>query len=153
MADFNKQIKRKEIPKGKNIAQGGNPEQYYVENPDWSFANTDPSMWAFNQENVGDLIWTEILPHLKALESQTWNEILVRGKKQNHSINVKELNKVAQDRLTARYIETESLISLRITGNHRIYGYMTGRVFNILWYDNDHGDNKTCVCRSHLKHT
>lgn len=155
MADSkrNKQIKQKEIPKGRRIAQGGNPEQYYVENPAWSFANTDQTMWAFNQENIGDLIWTEVLPYLKALESQTWSEILVRNKKQNHSINVKDLNKVAQDRLAARYIETESLISLRITGSHRLYGYMTGRVFNILWYDNDHGDNKACVCRSYLKYT
>lgn len=37
----NKQIKQKESPKGKSIAQGGNPEQYYIENPAWSFANTD----------------------------------------------------------------------------------------------------------------
>ena len=29
----NKQIKQREIPKGKSIAQGGNPEQYYIENP------------------------------------------------------------------------------------------------------------------------
>lgn len=99
------------------------------------------------------MIWDEILPRIKALESQTWNEILVRDKKLNHSINVEELSKIAQDRLANRFIEAESLISLRVTGNHRIYGYMTGRVFNILWYDDDHGDNKTCVCRSHLKHT
>lgn len=45
------------------------------------------------------------------------------------------------------------IISLRITENHRLYGYMSGRVFNILWYDDDHGDNNNCVCRSHLKHT
>lgn len=149
----NKQIKQKETPKGKSIAQGGNPEQYYIENPAWSFANSDQDMWCFTQEHIGELIWTEILPRLKALESQTWSEILVRDKKQNHSINVEDLNKVAQDRLAAKYIEAESLISLRVTGNHRLYGYMTGRVFNVLWYDDDHGDNKTCVCRSHLKHT
>ena len=149
----NKQIKQKESPKGKSIAQGGNPEQYYIENPAWSFANTDQDMWSFTQEHIGELIWTEIFPRLKALESQTWGEILVKDKKQNHSINVEDLNKVAQDRLAAKYIEAESLISLRVTGNHRLYGYMTGRVFNILWYDDDHGDNKTCVCRSYLKHT
>lgn len=149
----NKQIKQKETPKGKSIAQGGNPEQYYIENPAWSFANSDQDMWSFTQEHIGELIWTEILPRLKALESQTWSEILVRDKKQNHSINVEDLNKVAQDRLAAKYIEAESLISLRVTGNHRLYGYMTGRVFNVLWYDDDHGDNKTCVCRSYLKHT
>ncbi|MCI8639145.1 MAG: hypothetical protein HFG41_08395 [Coprococcus sp.] len=148
-----KQIKQKESPKGKSIAQGGNPEQYYIENPAWSFANSDQDMWSFTKEHVGELIWTEILPRLKALESQTWNEILVKSKKQNHSINVEDLNKVAQERLGAKYIEAESLISLRITGNHRLYGYMTGRVFNVLWYDDDHGDNKTCVCSSHLGHT
>ena len=74
-------------------------------------------------------------------------------KKQKHSIKVKDLNKTAQDRLAARYIEAESIISLRITGNHRLYGYITGKVFHVLWYDDDHGDNHTCVCRSSLKHT
>lgn len=155
MADSkkNKQIIQREIPRGKSIAQGGDPEQYYSENPAWSFANADQEMWAFSQEHIGELIWSEILPRLRALETQTWGEILVRDKKQNHSLNLVDLNKAAQDRLAARYIEAESLISLRVTGNHRLYGYMSGRVFNILWYDDDHGDNNKCVCRSRLKHT
>ena len=139
--------------KGKIIAQGGDPEQYYSQNPAWTFANADQEMWAFSQEHIGELIWSEILPRLKALETQTWGEILVRDKKQNHSLNLDDLNKVAQDILAARYIEAESLIFLRVTGNHRLYGYMSGRVFNILWYDDDHGDNNKCVCRSRLKHT
>jgi hypothetical protein len=124
-----------------------------MENPAWSFADSDQDMWSFTQAHIGNLIWTEILPRLKALETQTWNEILVRDKKQNHSINAQDLNKVAQNRMADKYIEAESLISLRVTGNHRLYGYMIGRVFNILWYDDDHGDNSTCVCRSYLKHT
>ena len=86
-------------------------------------------------------------------ETQTWGEILLQNKKQNHSLNLDELNKAAQNRLASKYIEAESLISLRVTGNHRLYGYITGRVFNVLWYDDDHGDNSTCVCRSYLKHT
>lgn len=149
----NKQIRQKEIPKGRSIAQGGDPEQYYSQNPAWSFANADTDMWAFSKKHIGDLIWSEILPLFKALESQTWNEILVRDKKKNHSLDLNDLNKIAQDRLADRYIEAESLISLRVTGNHRLYGYMSGRVFNVLWYNDDHGDNSRCVCRSHLKHT
>ena len=148
-----KEVKQIEFPTGKIIAQGGNPERYYSENPAWTFANADHEMWAFSQDHIGTAVWTEILPRLQALETQTWNEILVRNKKQNHSLNLSELNKIAQDRLTSKYIEAESLISLRITGNHRLYGYMTGRIFNILWYEDDHGDNNTCVCRSRLKHT
>ncbi len=155
MADSRKrkEIKQYERPNGKHIVQGGDPEKYYSENPAWTFANSDQKMWAFSEEHVGDKIWSEILPRLKSLETQTWNEILVRDKKQNHSVVLEDLNKAAQDRLAERYIEAESLISLRVTGNHRLYGYMTGRVFNVLWYDDDHGDNGKCVCRSRLKHT
>ena len=155
MAGFKKkrEIKQKEIPNGKCIAQGGNPEQYYSENPAWTFANSDPEMWTFSYEHMGNLFWEELLPRLQALETQTWSEILVWSKKQNHSLDLDKLNKVAKDRLASMFIEAESLISLRITGNHRLYGYMTGRVFNVLWYDDNHGDNDKCVCRSYLKHT
>lgn len=148
-----KEIKQKEFPDEKRIAQGGDPERYYSENPAWTFANADQEMWAFSQGHIEKVFWIEILPRLKALESETWGEILVRDKKQNHSLDLNDLNKAAQDRLDSKYIEAESLISLRITGNHRLYGYMTGRVFNVLWYDDNHGDNSTCVCRSRLKHT
>ncbi len=149
----NKKIIQKENPRGKIIIQGGDPEQYYSQNPAWTFENADQEKWAFSQEHIQDQIWTEIIPTLRALESQTWSEILVRNKKNNHSLDLEDLNKIAQDRLTEKYIEADSLISLRLTGKHRLYGYMTGRVFNILWYDDDHGDNSKCVCRSCLKHT
>lgn len=146
-------VKQTHIPNDRYIAQGGDPERYFKETPAWSFANADKEMWALTQEHLGDLIWTELMPRLEALETQTWDEILVRNKKQNHSLDLEDLNKVAQDRLTKKYIEAESLISLRVNSTHRLYGYCEGRVFNILWYDTDHGDNKTCVCRSHLKHS
>lgn len=93
------------------------------------------------------------MPYFQSLEKQTWNEILLVNKKNNHSLNLDDLNKVAQDRLVELKIEAESLISLRLSGKHRIYGFRNGRVFNILWYDDDHGDNDTCVCRSRKKHT
>ena len=91
----NKQIRPREISRGKSIAQGGNPEQYYSKNPAWSFANSDQEMWSFSQEHIGNVIWTEIFPRLKSFESQTWSEILVKDKKQNHSIIVNDLNKSA----------------------------------------------------------
>lgn len=148
-----KEIKQKETPNGKVLAQGGSPEQYYAQNPVWAFNNADQDMWAFSQDHIGKRIWTEILPRLRNLETQTWNEILVKNKKQNHSLPVNNLNKIAQERLVQKYIEASSLISLRISGTHRLYGYMTEQVFNVLWYDDDHGDNDTCICRSYLKHT
>lgn len=129
------------------------PDQYYAQSPTWVFSNSDTQMWAFTEENIGDVIWSEILPRLKAFESQTWNEILLIDKKNNHSITVNNLSKNAQKRLVERCIEYQSIISLRLTGNHRLYGYISKGAFNILWYDNTHGDNNNCVCRSYLKHT
>lgn len=146
-------VKQAKHPDGKTIHQGGNPERYYQECPAWAFACSDQDLWAFSCDHLGEAFWQEVFPRMRALETQTWKEILVRDKKQNHSLSLTELNKRAQDRLIERYIEAPSLISLRITGKHRLYGYMTGRVFNVLWYDDDHGDNSSCVCRSHLKHT
>lgn len=93
------------------------------------------------------------MPHFQGWETQTWKEILVNAKKQNHSIEASELNKAASDRLIELYVEAEAIISLRLTGTHRIYGYIKGSVFNILWVDLNHGDNNTCVCRSRKKHT
>ena len=74
MAGFKrkKEVKQKEVPKGKIIAQGGDPERYYSENPAWTFANSDQEMWAFTQDHIGDVIWTEILPRLKEILLKTY---------------------------------------------------------------------------------
>lgn len=71
----------------------------------------------------------------------------------HHFIPAQKLNKVARERLVDLKIYEDEIFSLRLTGTHRIYGIRYGTVLFILWYDTDHGDNDTCVCRSHLKHT
>ena len=60
-----KKIKRKEILKGKSIAQGGDPEQYYSENQAWTLANAGQEMWALSQEHMGERICTEISLRVK----------------------------------------------------------------------------------------
>lgn len=148
-----KTVVQKESPRERYVGQSVNPDNYYQEHPAWGFNSCDPEMWGFTKENVGDLFWTEVLPFLKNTEKRKWNEILIVSKKQNHSIDIGGLNPIAQKRLADLMIEQESVISLRINGTHRLYGYNVGRVFNILWFDSDHGDNDTCVCRSKKKHT
>lgn len=153
MAVCKKKIKQAKEPKGNSIGQGGNPDQYYSQYPAWNFSSCDKENWSLYSDGVRKIFWDEILPHIQGWETQTWGDILINAKKQNHSINVGDLNKIASDRFVELYIEAESLISLRLTGTHRIYGYMNGSVFNILWIDLDHGNNATCVCRSYKKHT
>lgn len=153
MAAYNKNVKQSYKPKGNQVLQGGNPEQYYSQHPAWNFSSCDKEYWSLHSDGARGIFWNEILPHFQSWETQTWGDILLGAKKQNHGIDIKSLNKVATDRLVNRYIEAESLISLRLSATHRIYGYMERSVFNILWIDLDHGDNATCVCRSHKKHT
>lgn len=140
-------------PKERSIVREENPDSYYSSYPSWCFKGCDNEMWAFTEKSVGLRFWSEILPCLKGLETQQWKQILIDAKKQNHSINVDDLNPAARDRLKELYIEQEAIISLRTCAKHRIYGFITNGVFYILWYDSDHGDNSSCVCRSHKKHT
>lgn len=138
------------------IRIGGNPDSYYECHPVWRFATCDvdeSGAWAFCKSRLSDEFWEQIFPKLREFESMTWGDIFITAKKQNHSVTPDELNKCAQDRLRGMSVEAEAIHSLRLGGRLRIYGFMTGATYNILWYDNDHGDNETCVCRSRLKHT
>lgn len=121
--------------------------------PTWRFCTCDTEYWSFTENHIGKRFWTEILPFFKSLETQTWNEILVKARDNNHPIQADELSHKAQKRLSQLHIEAESIVSLRVSGTHRVYGYFSEFSFCILWYDDDHGDNNECVCRSRLKHT
>ena len=125
-------------------------QNYYDFYPSWVFRDSDKEYWTYSNNDF----WNDILPKLKDFEGRSWNEILQMSKKSNHRIsNTESFNKVAIKRLNELRIEADSIISLRLSGNHRLYGYVIDTAFHILWYDVDHGDNSTCVCRSRLKNT
>lgn len=110
-------------------------------------------MWSLKSSLRDGTLSIDFFSFLGDFESRKWSEILIASKKQNHSINAKDLNPKAIKRLEEKYIEANSIISLRLNGTHRIYGYMIKNIFYILWYDSNHGDNPHCVCRSFKKHT
>ena len=148
MAVSKRQIKQKEkVTNG--IAINKNPDAYYERHPVWAFHKRDKNKWTISEASL----WYEILPKLEQWETQTWKEILVLAEKQNHPVRVEDLNKFATDRLEELHIETEAVISLRLSATVRLYGYIVDSAFNILWYDCNHGDNYTCVCRSKKRRT
>ena len=168
MAAYNKQksVKQTQNPQQKVIREGGvapggvffgsDPNSIMREHPVWRLASCDVDesvSWAFYQQRLSDDFWNVIFPHLRDFEKRTWSDIFINAKKHNHAIDVRTLNKCARDRLSDLRVEAEAIYSLKISGKVRIYGYLTGSVYNILWYDDDHGDNETCVCRSMKKHT
>lgn len=153
MAASRKKIKSKQ-PKSHDIRQVNFPEHVYQQKPSWVFSRGDRSgRWAFTRESVGDDLWDKIIPFLQSIETQTWNDILVGASKQHHTIPVSDLNKCAQDRMDELKLDCDEVISLRLGGTLRLYGVWQISTCAILWYDSDHGDNDTCVCRSRLKHT
>ena len=146
----NKYVKQAKNPLEYPIAKNTqDPDTFNNMHPSWCFSACDTKAWTFNAEQFIQII----LPRLKEWEARTWNEILIMSKKENHSINTKLLNKNARNRLNDLMLEIDAIISLRIQGTYRLYGYRIGSVFYILWFDTNHGDNDTCVCRSHKKHT
>lgn len=130
---------------------GANPDSIYSTKPSWNFSKCDnDSRWAFTEKTLGNAFWTVIMPKLKDYEQQTWGKI--EGDN-SHFVNKDTLNKCARDRLDELKITEDRIFSLRLGGKLRIYGLRPKFTLFILWYDNDHGDNNTCVCRSTLKHT
>ena len=124
--------------------------------PSWCFSECDTDEacgWALHKARLTDTFWDFVLPKLREFESMTWGEILIDAKKQNHSISLDGLNKAARERLAELRIEAEDVYSLRLGGRIRLYGLLIGSSYHIVWYDDNHGDNDTCVCRSNLKHT
>ena len=138
------------------IRLGGDPDSIMKEHPSWRLASCDTeptSRWSFHEPRLSHDFWTTIFPKLQDFERMTWSDIFISAKKHNHAIDVASLNKSARDRFSELCIEAEAIHSLRLGGTIRLYGFLTGPIYNILRYDNDHGDNSTCVCRSAKKHT
>lgn len=75
---------------------------------------------------------------LSLFETMSWSEILVASKKQNHSIHVQDLAKRAQDRLDEMGIALDEVVSLRLSGKERVFGYLENGVLVLLWWDPDH---------------
>lgn len=91
----------------------------------------------------------EVRSKLAQFETMNWREILLDSKKQNHSVDVDRLILHAQKWLDDHKYLEEKLVSLRLSGRERIWGYLAEHgVMVVLWWDPDHE-----VCPSLLKHT
>jgi hypothetical protein len=88
-----------------------------------------------------------VLARLKNLETMTWAEI--KGPKKSHNVEKFKLIKEAQDRLEEIGLDyLEELFSLRITGEHRVWGVLNNHILQILWWDPTHE-----ICPAPLRNT
>lgn len=132
-------------PGGKDTGQAG--PRWAEERPAWRLGLLElcePYGW----HRVEPGMIPEVQSKLKNFESMTWAEILVKGNKQNHSVERFKLCKEAQKRLEELKLEPDDLVSLRLSGESRIWGIQEDKVLVLLWWDPDHE-----ICPSHLKGT
>jgi hypothetical protein len=82
---------------------------------------------------------SEIRAKLAELEKLTWNEILVVRKYWNHTIDVSDICKTAQDRLRELGLDdVPQLISIRLSNFERVWGFPLLGALTLLWWDPNH---------------
>lgn len=107
-------------------------------NGEWGWDKIDP-----------EILWNLIHVKLSEFEGRSWHEILIKNKKKNHPIAIKDLCSHAQKRLQEiGQDDVDEVISLGLMGKERIIGIMDRNVLKILWWDPEHS-----VCPSSKKHT
>lgn len=118
---------------------------FITETPLWSFKKLDDTYckWQIKDDDV--------LKSLKSFEGLTWAQIMAdpgskkpgHGSK-NHYVEVSELAREAQKRLTDLNLGSEDMLfSLRLGSKRRLYGILQNRWFEIIWYDTKHEIYKT----------
>jgi hypothetical protein len=112
----------------------------------WRFSHGDKD-GEFSWNNLylsGDL--QEVIERLAAVEGLSEQKL---GEDGSHSIEIHKLSKPARERLEAmQHDDLDSVFSLRVSGQKRIFCIHHGNIMRVLWYDPKHE-----VCPSVKKHT
>ncbi|WP_200827512.1 hypothetical protein [Thermomonospora echinospora] len=104
--------------------------------------------WGFDKVEPETLRW--LFDRLGQLETMTVNEIFNRGDYPGKDYDVETIPNVeALDRLEQIGLADMTKIwCLRLQGEPRLYGFLHGHVFHIVWWDPKHE-----IWPSRLKHT
>lgn len=121
---------------GKTPRLGADPESFHKRAPSWRVQKlemVDPFGWHAVDRDTANYIKGK----LGEFETMTWGVIL--NSRNNHNVSVEKICKDAQERLTAlRQDDIEEVLSLRLSGKHRIWGILSEGVCTLLWWDPEH---------------
>jgi hypothetical protein len=136
-------------PRDEKRPKTGVETSFHDMHPCWRFHKVDWEHPFVKGEVTGERL-REWFDRLCEFEKMTWNEILVVAKKQNHNVNVEDLDKAARDRLEKVFgvVDFDEMLSLRVGGKERIWGLLDRGAVTLVWWDTDHA-----VCPSAKKNT
>lgn len=124
-------------PDPHKVASAASNFSHHNLRPSWRVASlelVDPYGWhRLSAEKLLD-----IRQKLAHFETMRWSELLVQAKKRNHSIKISEISPEARDRLDLIGIALDEVVSLRLSGKERVFGYLENGVLELLWWDPDH---------------
>lgn len=124
-------------PEARKVVSSVSSFSYHHLRPSWRVASlelVDPYGWhRLSAEKLLD-----IRQKLAHFETMSWSELLVQGKKRNHSIKISEITSEARDRLEIIGLALDEVVSLRLSGKERVFGYLDNGVLELLWWDPDH---------------
>lgn len=87
----------------------------------------------------------ELLTFLDDVSKKTWKECLTEtvmsGRKKrprNHDHTVSEIGKAAQARISQLPEAEERIFRFRLASEVRLWGFRSGDLFRVLWYDPEH---------------
>lgn len=125
-----------------------NPLAFHSERPVWRMKSVDVGcdQWGWNLIEGGDL--HRIRERLGHYETMTFREILNKDRTGCHDVEVFRMIPGAQKRAAQMAPGRESLFSLRINGQERVWGIREGHIIHLLWWDPRHE-----VCPSTLQGT
>ena len=111
------------------------PDEYWRRFPAWRIARVEfIAPWGWHELTAEQV--RAIHSKLSEFERMTWDEILIRSKKQNHLVRVEIICKQARDRLgEIGYGDQERLVSLHFSGRERVWGALSDGVMTVLWWD------------------
>ncbi len=124
-------------PESHKVPRSVQTQGYHHLRPSWRVASmelADPYGW----QSVDGATLLYIREKLAYFETMTWAEILVQGKKRNHSIEVSAITPEARQRLEAIGLGLDVVVSLRLAAKERVFGYLDNGVLVLLWWDPDH---------------
>ncbi|KAB1979239.1 hypothetical protein [Streptomyces triticiradicis] len=105
----------------------------------WRFTHLDrEGPWGLHSLDHARLL--ELISEMVKFESQTINELFRQGEWPGKCHDVPQLpNRAALDRLDAIGLADMTKIwKLRIGGKGRLWGFLVGNVFHVVWWDPEH---------------
>jgi len=133
-----KRVRQRERASSQKVPGITEDPDFWDSNPSWQIGilqTKEPFGW----DVLDEAALHKIRERLANLESMTWREILIKSKKQHHTIRVAALSTENQKHL--REIgqhDVDRLVSLRVSSRERIFGILDKAVLRLLWWDPEH---------------